>query len=343
MWERVREVGTVIVITWLIWWSADRRVTDRAEFPLRIAVRSARPGVQATVESPRPAEVRVTVEGTRGRLEAFRALLQRNRDLQLEHVVAADESSPGTRTLSAAVVLGQTAIIHDAGVTIVDVRPAEISVVFERLVDVSVRIEPSFGTVGVENVVCQPATVEVRRLPERVAHERLADGVLRPWAEQALKQWLASNPDRASFSIDLALSIPDAPQSAEFSPSSTVRVAGRFVNLFTTAKKGPVQIVFAIPPELERQYLVRPAEGSNFRPDVEVRGPTAAVEQLTPQQVLVFVDVLTSDAAGTVRTIRRMPRAVLPPGLELAREMQEVAFELVEHGSNGGPDGDGAP
>lgn len=330
MWDRIRELITVLVITWLIWWSADRRVTDREAFSLRVAVRSADQRIYATIESPRPTDLLVTVEGTRGRLEAFRQLLQRSPGLLFEHLLPADQSAIGRRNLPGATVVAESRGFRETGLTIIDVRPPEITVLLDRIEDVSMRVEPDFGSVGVENVVCQPATVEVRRLPGQLAQTRFADRTLRPAAEQAVKQWLAANPDRADFEIELALLIADAPRDVEFAPSDRVRVVGRFVNLFTTARKGPVQVVFAIPPDVQRQYIVKPTDASNLRPDLDVRGPTAAVNQLQPQQILVFVDVLASDAGGSVRTIRRTPRVVLPPGLELAREPREIEFELTE-------------
>src|SRR5262249_44391911 len=144
-------------------------------------------------------------------------------------------------------------------------------------------------------------------------------------------------------SVHLSLSTHEAAQTVEFSFSSTVKVSGRFVNLFTNAVKGPVQIVFAVPPDVERQFILKPSENSNFRPDVHIRGPSAEIEKLTPQQIFLCVEVLASDASGTSKTFRRAPRAVLPPGFELdpRHELQEVEFTLVERPA--GPENAGAP
>ena len=70
MWDRIKHSATVAALTWLIWWSADRRVTDRAEIPVRLEVKSADQSFIATIENPQPPEVSVTLTGTRGRLDA---------------------------------------------------------------------------------------------------------------------------------------------------------------------------------------------------------------------------------------------------------------------------------
>ncbi len=336
IWERVRHFLVVVVITWLVWYAADRRVTDREDFTLRIAVRTTDPLTTASIESPKPSEVKATLEGTRGRLDAFNAWLSKNQSAVIEYVLGSASSDPGQKQVASDELLAASRVIRDSGLDVIFVRPPLITLRVDRLETVKVRVQPDFGGVSVEGSVVQPAVVEVRGIPRRLLDTRLADRTLRPSAEQAIRQWLTANPDKTEFTIELPLSIPEASQDVEFSPAPTVKVTGRSVSLLSTAKKGPVQIVFAIPVDVERQYIVRPAESANLRPDIQVRGPTSSIEQLTPQQIVVFVEVLASDVSGTVRTVRRAPRVILPPGFELAREMQEVEFELVERSTPSG-------
>jgi len=333
MWDRIKHFGTVAALTWLIWWSADRRVTDRAEIPVRLEVKSADQSFIATIENPQPPEVSVTLTGTRGRLDAFRTLLDRKPGQHFEYVWPADDAAPGQRIVSTRRLLSESRAFRELGLDIYEIRPPDATVLVDRLSSVKMEIRPDFGSVRVENVACQPPTVEVRRLPTMLATGRYADSVLRPSAEQAVRGWLASHPDDAEFSLDLSLSIPDAAQTVEFSPSGTVKVSGRFVNLFATAVKGPVQIVFAVPPDVERQYVMKPAENSNFRPDVHVRGPAAEIDQLTPQQRVLYGEGVSMEVAAATMTVRRAPKVVLPEGFELDRELQEVEFELVERGA----------
>jgi hypothetical protein len=330
MWDSIKHFATVAALTWLIWWSADRRVTDRVEMPLRLAVKSADQSIIATIESPLPAEVIAVLTGTRGRLDAFRTMLDRRPGMPFECVWPADDVVVGTRSVSSRRLLSESRSFRDSGLDIAEIRPAEVVVLIDKLTTRRMEIQPDFGSVRVENVVCQPPAVEVGRLPSMLSRSRYADGILRPAAEQAVRQWLATHPDDAEFAIDLSLSIPEAAQTVEFSPTATVRVSGRFVSLFASAVKGPVQIVFAVPPDVEKQYILKPADTSNFRPDVHVRGPAAEIEKLTPQQIFLFVEVRASDVSATSKTVRRAPRAILPPGFELDRELQEVEFDLVE-------------
>lgn len=330
MWNQVKHFATVAILTWLIWWSADRRVTDREEVSLRIAVKSSEQSFTANIENPRPAEVLATLTGPRGRLDAFRAMRERNPGFTVEYAWPSDDNIVGVRTIQARRLLLDSRLFRQAGLDVEEIRPPEVSVMIDRLETVKMEVRPDFGSVRVESVTCSPPTVEVRRLPGSLASGRYADHILRPPAEQAVRQWLTSHPDDEEFSFDLSLGIPEASTIVDFSPSATVKVSGRFVNLFSTAIKGPVQIVFAVPPDVERQFILKPLEGSNFRPDVYVRGPTAEVEKLTPQQIFLYVDVLASDAAGTSKSVRRAPKAVLPGGFELERELQEVEFELIE-------------
>lgn len=333
MWNQVKHFATVAILTWLIWWSADRRVTDREEVSLRIAVKSSDQSITASIENPRPAEVLATLTGPRGRLDAFRMMRERNPGFTVEYAWPADDSGVGARTIQTRRLLLDSRGFRQTGLDVAEVRPPDVTVMVDRLETVKMEVRPDFGSVRVESVACSPPTVEVRRMPGALAKGRYSDHILRPQAEQAVRQWLASHPDDEEFSFDLSLGIPEASTLVDFSPSPTVKVSGRFVNLFSTAIKGPVQIVFAVPPDVQRQFILKPTEGSNFRPDVYVRGPTAEVEKLTPQQIFLYVDVLASDAAGSSKTIRRAPKAVLPGGFELERELQEVEFELIERPS----------
>lgn len=338
MWERVRTLVAVVVVTWLIWWTADRRVTDRDEVTVRLAVKTAEPNLYATIDSPQPPDVLAVLAGTRGRLESFRAQLQRGTGRVFEYTLPTADAVRGTLVIPAAKVLLDSKGFRESGLDVLAVRPGEIRVVVDRYEDVRLRVEPDFGTIGVENVVCQPPQVDVRRLTAMLARTRFADGVLRPSAEVAVRQWIAAHPGEAEFQIDLTLTIPDAPQLVEISPSSQVRVSGRFVSLLNTVRKGPVQVVFAVPPDVQRRFIIKPTEASNLRPDVYIRGPKADAEQLSPQQIFVYVEVLAADAAGTLRTIRRAPKVILPPGIELDREMQEIEFELVERAAGADTD-----
>ncbi|MCK6456516.1 MAG: hypothetical protein L6Q92_08310 [Phycisphaerae bacterium] len=331
MWERIKSATTVCIITGLIWWSADRRVTDEKEFTVRLTVSSADASLLATIESPRSGEAVVRASGTRARLDAFENELNRNPALAFEYVLSENDTALGPKTLSTARMLAESRRFRDAGLDVADVRPSEVQIVVDRYEDVDLRIEPDFGSIGVEDVVCQPQTVLVRKMPGTLARTRYAERVLRPSAERAVQQWLAAHPDNPRFEVDVTLSIPDAPVVLEISPSPHVKIAGRFVNPVASARVGPCQIVFAVPPDVQRDYVVQPAASSNLRPDVFVRGPKNQVEQLTPQQIVLYVPVLAADTATTasVRTIRRAPEIVLPGGLELDRDLQEVEFELV--------------
>ncbi len=330
MWQNSKNAAAVAVITLLIWWSADRGVTDADHFAVRLAVRAADPGVLAALESPNPAEVTATLSGTRGRLEALRSRLRREPALAFEYVLSVDASAPGRRPLSTRTMLAGSAAFGELGLDVVDVQPPEAVVTLDRFVSERLRIEPDFGAIGVENVACQPATVELRRVPARLLASRYGDRVLRPSAEPALRQWLTAHPEETTFEIDVTLSVPDAPHVIEFVPSPHVKVVGRFVSPLATVRRGPVQVVFAIPPDVQRQYEVRPAEKSNLRPDVWIRGPKAQVEQIAPQEISLYVEVRASDVAGTTKVVQRAPRVILPPGVELAREPEEIEFELVE-------------
>jgi hypothetical protein len=335
--EHAKNLTIVVVITGLIWWTANQQVQDSAEFTLRIGIRAADQSLLAVIEHPAPAEVVVRLTGTRGRIDAFRNLLQREPSRVFEHVLPPDHRTRGPQRMAARQVLAGSGMFRQTGLDIEDIRPAEVQLVVEALRTVSLRLEPDFGTIGVENVVCQPQIVEVHGVPESIVDTHYADGVLRAPAEHAVRQWLATHPDAPDFEINLILTIPEAPPTVEFAPSSRVRAVGRFVSVVDTAKKGPVQIVFAVPPDVQRGYYVRPSEASNLRPDVFVRGHKSLLEQLAPQQIFMYVEVMVADVAGSARLIQRVPRVVLPDGVELAREPEPVEFELIERPPSGVP------
>ena len=121
----------------------------------------------------------------------------------------------------------------------------------------------------------------------------------------------------------MPLTIPalkNAPPNAgvKVLPAPEVTLAGQIESLTATRRKGPIQITWSIPDQVQREFRIVVAPDSNFRPDIDVTGPRDLLDQLDPREIRAIVDVYAADAEKPGVPIRRVVQFVLPPGFSLA-------------------------
>ena len=95
------------------------------------------------------------------------------------------------------------------------------------------------------------------------------------------------------------------------------------------------QITFSIPDEVQENFAIVANPGTNFRPSIEVTGPSESLALLDPRDIRGFVEVMAADMNEPGKEIIRPVRYVLPPGFALAADSptHEITFKLVPRAS----------
>lgn len=321
-------------LTVLIWLAADQNVTDsiRVEIPVRLAADDR----YAVLHSPAGVvNFSVTLTGRRRRLADFRERLEARKPSPFESQVDRSvRSSSEPQVMVSSEAIGQIRELSGAGLSMSAIEPPNILVLvddYEVVPDITVV--PNYGTLRGDATVT-PAKVSAR-LPRFAAAALRSDPTVRVDAESAIRDAKAARPDERGFTVTLRL--PSEIRSGvpvAFTPGEVV-LNGKVESLTETRRIGPVQIKFLIPDEVQQKYRVVAADGSNFRPDIDVVGPAASLARLDPRDVRGLVEIKASDVDQAGQEIPRnavfdLPRD--PPGLAIPADAapHQIVFKLVE-------------
>lgn len=316
LWGKIKTAMVVVSITLLIWLAADQNVAVEEEFQLKVRLAGDNPDRYAGFASPPyQREFIVKLKGRRNRLREFRRASESGEPL-LATIDRSMPTSSSPRPVSVSEeILSGIKEIRESRLTVSSVEPETADVIVDKYTTIrDVRVRPDYG----ENKVTPEflrATVSVR-LP-RFAAKMMHDA---PIAVAVPKQSVRSvmRPD-GSFEVSGILRFDeldklDPHMRLEFIPSNEVMIVGRIEALTATESKGPVQINWAVPDEVQRDYAIV-TDQANFRVYIDVTGPRERLAQLDPRQIRAFVDVLAGDVdnPGPNKEIAREVRFILPP------------------------------
>ena len=333
MWEKIKTILVVTAITAFVWLAADQNVLEEQAFkvPVRVVTRDPNRYV-ALVKPPQQVTLKVTMSGRRRYLKAFGDAI--NEQNPVEAVI--DESiaaKPEPQTLSTEdEILRSIKAVRESHLVIKAVEPRSVSVIVDEFAEIpKVEVQPNFGDLKV-TATCSPSTVAVR-LPRFATGLLPTDGIIRPQAASLVQEELKNDPEDREFRISLPLAL-EVPGSAPitFIPDK-VTVSGVVESFQATAVKGPVQITFSVPVEVQDRFTIVPEPGTNLRQNIEVTGPSSLLDRLDPREIRAFVEVLVADMDEPGKVITRQVRYTLPPGFTLAATAapREIQFKLVPH------------
>jgi hypothetical protein len=336
VWDKFKSLFVVIVMTVFIWMAADQNVREEQVF--RVSVRLAARASEryaSVAEPPYFVGLDVTMTGRRRQLKAFADLLTSK--AVFEAIVDESKvSNPLPQSLSTETdIISKIKEFKDAPVVVKSVFPRTVSVLIDDYETVrAVVVEPNYGDLKVVAEV-SPSELSVR-LPRFAAKILKEDPVFRPNVEQRVRD--ARQPDGA-FAIKVAVSFDfdnlDPRNPIKIAPSDELAITGRIESLTETRRKGPIQITWSIPDEVQAKYVVVPKPGQNLRRDIEVTGPKGQVEQMPLQKIRGFVEVMAADEPN--KEITRAVRFILPEGFTLASDpaQHEITFTLVPRATTG--------
>lgn len=332
MWDNIKSFTAIAVITVLIWFAADRNVSEEQAFQVAVRVVSEDPEHYAALAAP-PYQTTLTVSvvGRRRLLQETAEIL--NNTPVFDAVLGrAEQPGPQPRAIASRDLLVRIKPLDDLAWNIKNVDPATVDIVVDEYETIpNVKVEPLYGDL---KVTADPSPAEVSvRLPRFRAARLRQRPVVTADAESRIRA--AVKPD-GSFQIKAPLAceaLKDLPSDARIKilPAEEVLITGRIESVTATRRKGPIQITWSIPQQVQTDYIVVVDPETNFRPDVDVTGPKDAIDHLDPRDIRAFVEVLTADAEKPRAKIRRAAQFVFPKGFELAAGAQphEIAFELV--------------
>lgn len=326
--DRLKSVLVVAITTVFIWLVADQYVLETQAFKIPVRVVSPDPERYAAIAGP-PYQVtlNVTMLGRRRHLTALNDLINATNCFAAVIDETAVSSEPQSiSTLDG--ILDNIGEIKEMPLSIKSVSPATTLVRIDHYEEIrNVGVLPDTGDLKVVNPTCSPDKVSVR-LPRFAADRLLNERVLRPKAEGAVQEAMGSGPTfrvplRLSLDADPALEVRITPEQVTFSGVVAAQNA--------TAVKGPVQVTFSIPEEVQRRFVVEAVPGTQFRRSIEVTGRKDLLEQLDPRDIRAFVDVMAADMDEPGRQITRSVQYILPPGFTRASQApaHEVVFKLI--------------
>lgn len=333
MLSKIKTFVATIALTLLIWLAADQNVTDsiNVEVPVRLAADDR----FAVIVSPsRVVNFSMTLTGRRRRLSEFREKMESRKPTPFEAMVdRAVRSSSDSQVMVSSELLRQVRELSGAGLTVSEIEPSSVTVLVDDYAVVQeIAVNPNYGSLQV-NASCSPATVSAR-LPRFAAGPLSREKVIRVDAEAAIRTAKSARPEDRSFTVTVRLpteietGIPIA-----YTPGE-VTLKGGVEALTEQRRIGPVQVKFLIPDEVQQKFRVVPADGSNFRPDIDVVGPPAMLARLDAKDVRGLVEIKASDVDQAGQEISRSTVFDLPrdlTGLTLAPEAapHQIVFTLV--------------
>ncbi len=334
MGSKIKTFIATMGLTLLIWLAADQNVTDseRFEIPVHIASDDRYASFHKSISV---VNFSVTMTGKRRKLVDFRDLLENRKpnpfDSQVDRSV---RSSSEPQVMVSSEVIGQVKELASSGLTMSSIDPPNVMVLVDDYAIVpDITVMPNYGTLRVDAAVT-PAKVSAR-LPRFAAAQLRIDPTVRVDAEPAIREAKAAKPEERGFTATLRLPAENSTGlPVSYTPGEVV-LNGKVESLTETRRVGPVQIKFLIPDEVQQKYRVVAAEGSNFRPDIDVIGPPASLARLDPRDVRGLVEIKAADVDQAGQEIPRnavfdLPRD--PPGLSFPADAapHQIVFKLVE-------------
>jgi hypothetical protein len=331
MWDHIKSFTAIAIITVLIWFAADRNVSEEQSFQIAVRVLSEDPERFASLAAP-PYQTTLTLKVVgRRRLLQETAELLNNTPVFDAILDRGEQLAPQPRAIASRDLVERIKPLAEVAWSIKSVDPATVEIIVDEFETIpKVKVEPQYGDLKVTADV-SPAEVSVRLPRFRTAQLRRRPIVT---ADAEARIRAAVKPD-GRFQIKAPLAceaLKDLPPDARTAilPADEVLVTGQIESLTAMRRKGPIQITWSIPPGVQKDYVVVVEPDTNFRPDVDVTGPKDAIDQLDPRDIRAFVEVLTADTEKPRTKIRRAAQFVFPRGFELAAGAQphEIVFEL---------------
>lgn len=296
MFERIKTIILVSIITILVWVFAEAESLQRRDFHYEIQFASDSPSeryIEADDGSGWRDGVKISFSGSATALSQAEALAAntRNNPLKLTIGIPAIPSTPGEKMVSMREALREIPQIRNLGLSIDRVEPSEVMVRIESLETRTARIVVNVGDAQLDGVPeVKPATARIYVPTNLAASLGAAPDVFAVVRPDELSRLL---PGRREVVPQVKLELPAdlrGNRAARIEPptvpvSLTLRVRQASTELIGV----PVQVRMA-PGELSRWDVSIP-EQDRFVPKVTVSGPSNYIDQVKSGEIKVTATV----------------------------------------------------
>jgi len=327
MTERIRTFLAVAVLTIAIWVWADLEQTDTGEDLVPIRIKGP---AGFRISNVNPKQLTVTFVGPKGELQALKAAP--------EQKVCRFNLTEAELKSNLLILPARDGFRHwiDRNISVTGIRDerggtfdGKIYANASRLVTVrKVRV-----VVQVTGAVAKAATADPPEVTARVAEadlDRLPKSnhfVVAPLDIDVVPESLKVEQE---VTLDRRLGGPGG-IDATFDPP-TVKVSAPLESAVTKKMIGRLPILISAPPEMLNRYRIVFQPEAERWVELEVEGPTSAIERLKPQDVRVQLILTADDKPNPGSWLPREPVLVgLPPGVKLVKPLPTVNFNLEKH------------
>jgi len=327
MTERLRTFLAVAVLTIAIWVWADLEQTGESEDLVPVVINGP---AGFRIADVNPKQLLVTFVGPKGELQGL-GTAPEEKVCRFNLTEAELKSSP-------LVLPAHEGFRHwtDQRIAITEIRDEHGGTFDGKIyanVSRLVAVEKVRVVVQVTGAVAKAPTADPPEVTARVAQadlDRLPESnyfVVAPLDIDVVPESLKVEQE---VNLDRRLGGPDG-IDATFDPP-TVKVSAPLESAVTKKAFGRLPILISAPPEVLNRYRVVFQPEAERWVELEVEGPTSAVERLKLQDVRVQLVLTADDKPNPGSWLPREPAIVgLPPGLKLVKPLPTVNFNLEKH------------
>ncbi|HUW84961.1 MAG TPA: hypothetical protein VMZ31_19445 [Phycisphaerae bacterium] len=317
MLDRIKTAATVVVLTCLIWFSADQYNQGelRRTVKVRIAPRTGSDRIISGV--PEDLDVTAVLGGPNRLIRELEAELTAGMS-PITYWIG-DDVPTGSHTVWLRQALSEDPRLK--GLIVRGVSPARVNLQVDRLLWREAPVKLETGRYGVTETEIQPPQVRVR-LPESVLT------TLQPQRLQAtadLRELLQSQP------ADKVVELTGVPVTADRAMKAVAvdpeRVTVRLRISLKRKKLTGVVVFFSASQSLLAKYVPQTA---NDVVDVAVVGPHHVIDDLAPQEVDARVTVSVDDYRPDGTSVTHPVAFTFPPGVKLDQDPPAIEFRLAE-------------
>lgn len=337
--DKLATLLIVTVVTLLVWlYAEDANIEEHNDEPVRLAF-IVPEGEEGRLTPSGPITVQVDFDGSTGQYQQF-ADMTREEVIELALPLALSEDYESL-DISMRQLLSDD-VFRDLGINIEDVRPAVVTVSFEKNIDVPLGL-PTIEAPGLE--LAEPAEVTnaqpivVRGLPAG-RRDELKDIVpivlIRPEDVEAL-------PKGEQRQIRLPVRLSKDVEGITPTPA-TVDVLVRIANDIdrVTIDRRAIQLTY--PPSINQRYVLEIDESARFITAFELEGPRDQIAQIKadPSSPSVYASVrLTNEevdkAAAEGGELSKAVDIIAPPGVVPVSVAQRVTIRVTPRPAPGTP------
>ena len=326
MWQAIRTIIVVTIVTFLVWLYAESENVRSQAFEADIQF--VAPATQPLAIRPaQPRRVRIIA---RGPAASFAQVERMTRNGPIPIIVREDTSRPDSReSIVLKDRLATSSPLATTSLTITEVQPAILDVNIEALKRVSMPVKVDAGDLQ-GTAVAEPGAVEVAvpaSLAAAAAEESLT-AVLDP-------RWLAQLETNVPHTLDVDLTAPEALRNAGVPIKlPRVKVTVKVRRQSETLVVPLIPVLLQVSSRELTRFNVVVNESNAFLHDIQLTGPSDAIERIRKQEVhvkafLAFTaEDLERDAAAANSTAT--PVLSLPPGVTPTEALPVVSYKVVK-------------